>query len=85
VQVKFHLNLLLIYLSTLPSCHAATQRQNLKKVQGLIGQEPSQDASALASLCDSFAKCRFILAPDIFFPNHQLCQTKKLVLLSTGR
>lgn len=76
---------MLIYLCTSPSCHTATQWQSLKKVQHLIGEELSWDASALTYWCVSSAKCNFILAPDFFFPNHQLCQMKKLVLLSTGR
>lgn len=76
MQIKFHLILTLVYLSMSPSCHTATQWQNLKKIQDLTGEELSQDTSALAQLCDSFAKCKVILAPDIFFPNHWLCQTE---------
>lgn len=73
---------MVICLSTSPSCHTATQWQNLMKVQDLTGEELSQASSALVSLCDSFAKCRLILAAGIFCPNRLLCQNRKLVLLS---
>lgn len=70
VQAEFCLTLMVICLSTSPSCHTATQWQNLVKVQDLIGEELSQASSALAWLCDCFVKCRFMLAFSVLISSY---------------
>lgn len=63
-----------ICLSTSPSCHTAMQWHNLMKVQDLTGEELSQASSALVLLCDSFAKCKLIVAVGVFCPSHLLLE-----------